>query len=495
MHSIQAWNENGRCRSHDLRAPFWAWGVVSLVLVGLAPSTSLAQGLGKSRYGTAKPSVPDSEKPTEPKSVPDPSAKAAPARRQSGETSKTGSRAATKGESDEASEGSTKDAIKDPGQGKDAKDNAEGENPERPRGSLFGDTSRFNRVSGWGSIGAGMGQYGFSRSMLIMLPPVQEELKLTEEQKKQLRDWSNQMRKRGEDWGRSMRERNEGNDPFRNPNLPLAARILQFTTIMNQVSGLLKENETGFGRILTAAQRKRLNEISLQMEGVSALGRPEVAKALYLHPLQTENIQKILAQSRMMQMTTWIEKMTTMAMKMPRRPPGEDSRGFGDDRGGGSRREYGEPTAVDRERDSRPGRETATDREQPPGPDGSRPEVGATKAKAKDASQKTAKNENENENENEDEKPVDPAEEARKRAERAKRAEEFRKEFESMRDTTDEIQDRTTRELLRVLTKRQRTSFERMLGEPFDPAKINTMGRPPSSSGPGGRPQPRGDID
>lgn len=467
-------------RTDRSRGPIaWLVGLVvfSFLLVGFLASTSSAQGLGKSRYGTGKASVPKSENDGKAESRPDSSSPTPPG--QAGAARKPSSDSATKAEAAEGSE--------DPA--KDEKAKEEGEAAERPRGSLFGDTSRFNRVSGWGSIGAGMGQYGFSRSMLIMLPPVQEELKLTEEQKKQLRDWSNQMRKRGEEWGRSMRERNEGNDPFRNPNLPLAARILQFTTIMNQVSGLLKENETGFGRILSAGQRKRLNEISLQMEGISALARPEVAKALYLNQFQTDNIQRILAQSRMMQMTTWIEKMTTMAMKMPRRPPGEDSRGFGEGPGGGGRegakerereREPGESPGLTRPREDGLGGGIAAERDRRRGSEGARQEAGTAKA---------AKNDDEDE----DEKPVDEAELARQRAERLKRAEDFRKEFESMRNTTDEIQDRTTRELLRVLTKRQRASFEKMLGEPFDPAKINTMGRPPSASG--GRPAPSGPID
>ena len=66
---------------------------------------------------------------------------------------------------------------------------------------------------------------------------------------------------------------------------------------------------------------------------------------------------------------------------------------------------------------------------------------------------------------------------------RAEREQAMRKRFESMRDRTDQIQDSTVRQIARTLSKAQRTKFENMLGPPFDPKKINTLGRPPGRSG------------
>ena len=62
---------------------------------------------------------------------------------------------------------------------------------------------------------------------------------------------------------------------------------------------------------------------------------------------------------------------------------------------------------------------------------------------------------------------------------RAERERALRKQFQSMRDQTDQLQDRAVREISRLLTKNQRVKFEKLLGPPFDPAKINTLGPPP----------------
>ena len=53
----------------------------------------------------------------------------------------------------------------------------------------------------------------------------------------------------------------------------------------------------------------------------------------------------------------------------------------------------------------------------------------------------------------------------------------MRTEFTKFRDSSDQIHDATTAKILRVLDKKQRGRFEKLLGEPFDPSKL---------SGPGG---------
>jgi hypothetical protein len=50
-------------------------------------------------------------------------------------------------------------------------------------------------------------------------------------------------------------------------------------------------------------------------------------------------------------------------------------------------------------------------------------------------------------------------------------------EFTKFRDGSDKIQDAATYKILRVLAKKQRTRFEKLLGEPFDPAQL-IPGRP-----------------
>jgi hypothetical protein len=272
-----------------------------------------------------------------------------------------------------------------------------------PKTSFFGDTTKFTRISGWGSFGNAMGQFGFARTTLIMLPPIQEELKLTDEQKKKLKEWQEGLRKKGEEMGRSMREKN-GEDPFRgNENQPITARVLQFTSMLNQVSTFMKSNEDGLAKILNAPQRKRLNQISLQMEGVSALMKPEIVESLGMLEEQVEQIQAVLNQSRTQQMTTWIGSM--MAMRPPR-PPATDP--------------------------ARPKPETAPEDD----------------AKARLAREKAMK-----------------------------------QRFDTMRNQTDQIHGKAVKQITDLLTRSQRAKFEIMLGPPFDPAKLNNLGRPPRLEG------------
>ncbi len=302
-----------------------------------------------------------------------------------------------------------------------------GEEPKKeaekvePRVGFLGDTSRFTRAGGWGSLGGAMGQWGVAKSMLVMLPPVQEELALTDEQKQQLKDWNQQMRTRGEEWGRGLREQ-EGGDPFAQQNVPITARMQQFMGFMSQVSVLLKENEAGVSRILDSDQRRRLGQISYQMEGVGALLRPEVMRAVNLSPSQQIRINQVIARSRTVQMTTWMTQMMSMSAQRDNRQPG------GPQQGG---------------------------RVPPQAPGG---------ASAKRVPPATG-----------------PAGENTPRLtdeQRAERAIAFQKQFETTRNRNDELQEQTAIEVIKVLTARQRKTFDKILGEPFDPAKVNTMGRP-----------------
>jgi hypothetical protein len=190
--------------------------------------------------------------------------------------------------------------------------------------------------------------------------------------------------------------------------------------MMEQVSSFVKENESGLARILNAPQRKRLNQISLQMEGISALTRPEVAEALGMLDEEQDQIRQLLNQSRAQQMTTWIGSM--MATRPPRNP-------------------VGDPNA--REASSTTG---------PP-----------TKADDNSASKS------------------DPEAIARSKAAREKA---MKQGFETMRDRSDQIHAGSVREIINLLSKAQRARFEILLGPPFDPKKINELGQPPRREGP-----------
>jgi hypothetical protein len=284
-----------------------------------------------------------------------------------------------------------------------------------PRFSLFGDKSKFTRLGGWGGVGATMGQFGLGPSMLVMAPAVQEELALTDEQKQAIKDWTEEMRDRGREMAEGLRE--QGEAAMRGMD------VVGVMQMMGQVNALLGENERGIERILTRKQWTRLQQINLQMQGLTALTRPDVARKLVLAPEQLEQIHAILAQAQFRQLGYWMQQGAAM-----RQQAEADRR----------RRDAGapDPEAVPAE----PAAEEADDR--------------ADRADAEPG----------------DAEPRD----ARRRR--------MRSRFESMRDGADRLHQETIDRLLRVLTRRQRLQFERLLGPPFDPDALtpDPARRPPA---------------
>jgi Spy/CpxP family protein refolding chaperone len=116
---------------------------------------------------------------------------------------------------------------------------------------------------------------------LILSPGVQEELKLTKEQKAKVREVHEAV----------TRGQAEATRGAINPEAPLDVQALM-TMIANQQS----EKEAAFARILTPRQRARLAQIAVQLEGPEALVKPEVATQLKLGPDQVEMIQAIIAE-------------------------------------------------------------------------------------------------------------------------------------------------------------------------------------------------------
>ncbi len=304
----------------------------------------------------------------------------------------------------------------------------------------FGDPSKFTRFGGWGGIGSSMSQWGMARSMLIMMPAVQEELALTVEQKKALQDWMLEMRERGERMAQELRA--QGEAVSRQMNIGAAFEML------GRVNEIFQENEQGIARILTKGQRKRLDQIALQMEGVSALLRPEVAQVVQLNELQAERVQMILLQSKMRQMGYWLQQAMTMRTMRERSRETEKPAGHegGDDA-------------------NEPERDAST-------------RTGADRAERSKSDERGARENDEADSEDEDD-------EAAEQKRRSKRRQEFRKQFDRMRSGADEIQDDTVREVLKVLGPRQRAAFDKLLGPPFDPNKA-LSGWPPRREGGGG---------
>ncbi len=299
--------------------------------------------------------------------------------------------------------------------------------PPRPEGGFnpLGDTARFTRMGGWGGMGSGMAQFGMAKTMLLMMPPVQKELKLTEGQLKDLREWGEGLRKRGESMFRRQAQGGNAGEPNTPdgppPGLPgpppeggpAPGPPPNPMAMIELISTLTREGESGLAKILDKRQYARLNQIALQMEGIAALARPEVAEAIYLSPEQVGDIQEILNGAKAQQIGLFVRQGFAMR-----------------------------------------GRRGAN--------------VEAAKPRSGEA------------------EPEDPEAQAKRRhAER----ERMRTEFTKLRDSSDQIHDATTAKILRVLDKKQRARFEKLLGEPFDPSKLagpggfGGPGRPDAAAG------------
>jgi Spy/CpxP family protein refolding chaperone len=120
------------------------------------------------------------------------------------------------------------------------------------------------------------GRFGGPMLMLGLLrnQQVQQELKLTDQQKQQLEQL-------GEQWREKMRGLRD---------LPPEER-------RQKVEGMRAEVEKQLSKVLNEQQMKRLKQIALQVEGYAALERPEVAEQVGLTKEQRQKIRDILRQA------------------------------------------------------------------------------------------------------------------------------------------------------------------------------------------------------
>ena len=120
-----------------------------------------------------------------------------------------------------------------------------------------------------GRLGGPMLMLGLLRNQ-----QVQQELKLTDQQKQQLEQL-------GEQWREKMRGLRD---------LPPEER-------RQKVEGMRAEVEKQLSQILNEQQMKRLKQIALQVEGYAALERPEIADQVGLTKEQRQKIRDILRQA------------------------------------------------------------------------------------------------------------------------------------------------------------------------------------------------------
>ncbi len=129
-------------------------------------------------------------------------------------------------------------------------------------------------MMGGGMMGGGLG--------LLRIEQVQEELKLTEEQKTKLQDLADKLREQG---GRGQR------GDFQ--NLSEEERRERFQQMMAEGQKRMEEARKSVEEILTADQAKRLKQIEWQQLGPAALLQPEVAEAVGLSGEQKEQLATV----------------------------------------------------------------------------------------------------------------------------------------------------------------------------------------------------------
>jgi hypothetical protein len=138
---------------------------------------------------------------------------------------------------------------------------------------------------------------------LAQYPVVQQELKLTEPQKTKIRsvaELSNQrqgqLRDQMNPRGQSGPGGNGGGGPGGQGNA--RAEMAERFAAMGEARMVLDQDiERALASILDRGQYGRLKQIQLQVEGISALTRPDIIEKLNLDEFQVEQIRELLDQS------------------------------------------------------------------------------------------------------------------------------------------------------------------------------------------------------
>ena len=121
----------------------------------------------------------------------------------------------------------------------------------------------------------------------LMDPKVQQELGLTEKQVAQLQQLAKSAMRANQNALNGLES--EGEDGF------------DFNTMMGSLDRSARQQHAATGKLLTSAQKTRINEIELQREGWPALGRPDVAAKVKLSKVQFKKIQQIIGDMRLAQ--------------------------------------------------------------------------------------------------------------------------------------------------------------------------------------------------
>jgi hypothetical protein len=312
---------------------------------------------------------------------------------------------------------------------------------ERPRGPFDDPATQIRMlrmmVTGRGGMAFGGGRGGRDRnrgdsnnsgmtSLLLRSTPLQEELEVTEEQKAALEKTNDDMNNRRRDLFRQMfGQRGGQRGPGGGRPDPEAMRQM--------MAAMAAESEKVVLSVLEPEQRQRLTQIGLQIEGPLAVARPEVAKKLNISPPKQQEIQFIMNQLDMELQQLNQSRMERMAGMFRGGPGGP----------GGPEEQLG-PGGVGGPGGARGGQQR--------GAFAGRPDQGRGEGE-----------------EGEDGRRGNFDREA------------FAEEMREMGEEQDRILKKAEALIAKSLTAKQKQTFNKLLGEPYDIAKLA------ASSGFGGR--------
>lgn len=196
-----------------------------------------------------------------------------------------------------------------------------------------------------------------------------------------------------------------------------------FNDFRDAMTKMAKESEDAVLDVLTPEQIQRLKQIELQIEGPTAVARPEIAKRLNISPPKQQEIALIMEQMNMA-----IDEIARLQRERMR----ERFQAFGGPGGRGG----------------------------PGGPGG---------AQAGGAGQAPG---NRNQPQDDPAPPGRNGDNARPPLDRQAMAAEMQKEMRQVGEEQDKILKKAEQMIGKSLTAKQKSSFNKMLGEPFDLTKL-----------------------
>lgn len=351
---------------------------------------------------------------------------------------------------------------------KDEPKKDEAEKGDRPQGPWNDPKAQLRMLKmmlgGGGRGGPGGGRGGFGgggggmAGLLMQSPGLQEEIKLTDDQKKKLGEVNATADKARRELFSQMGGR-RGGQQGGNRNEQGGGQIDR--EAMGQAMAQIgQQTEAGFSKILDKAQKARLNQIELRIIGVTAVARPDVAQKINLSPPQVAQVQMIVEQ-----MNAAGQEIRSQGMQQMRGM-------FGGPGGPGGFGGPGGPGGVPGGAGGRRGGNAGEDGDTPKG----QPAAKGDTAKA-DNARGNRRGGNPGDDQGGD-RPDPNSPEAQ-----ARRA-EMTEAMTKMTEDSEKIEKEAEAKIAKVLTKGQRAKFNGLLGAEFDLAKItDRMNRPGGGRG------------